>query len=77
MSQRIFKNDLVAINKNKVILTLKNQHMSKYNDYLNKLVVAKRKDEIGVAEWRCIHSWEMIVVSIKMQRLWIKMLLKQ
>ena len=43
--------------------------MSKYNDDLNKLVVAKRKDEIGVAEWRCIHSWEMIVVSTKMQRL--------
>ena len=29
MSQRIFKNDLVAINKNKVTLTFKNQHMSK------------------------------------------------
>ena len=50
MSQRIFKNDLIAINKNKVTLTLKNQHMSKYNNDLNKLVVAKRKDEIGVAE---------------------------
>ena len=50
MSQKIFENDLVAIRKSKVTLNLKNQHMSKYNDDSNKLVVSKRKDEIdGVA----------------------------
>ena len=47
MSQKLFDNDLVAICKSKVTLTLKKQHMSKYYDDSNKLVLAKMRDETG------------------------------
>ena len=47
MSQKRFDNDLLVIRKNKVKLTLKKQHMSKYYDDLRKLVIAKMKDETG------------------------------
>ena len=50
MLQKIFDNDLVARRKNKVTLTLKKHHMSKYYDDSKKLVVAKMKDETdGIA----------------------------